>query len=750
MSLPTSSLALLAGALLAALWVARSGVLRPYLTFAYHCFIRPIGSGEHKDRLDKFYAGQASVYDSTRSKLLRGRKTMLSLSAAHLKSMRASNPNQRLVWVDIGGGTGYNIEVMDAFFPIADFDAVYLIDLCDSLLDIARKRFAAKGWKNVTVLCQDAAEFNLSEWANKDPKGSVGFVTLSYSLSMIPSFYTVLDRIDYVLDPNVGLLSVVDFYAAGKHASLHEKAIGGDSKECGWLTRWFWMIWFDFDNVSLSPSRRAYLEYKFGTIKSYNGRNKTLVPLIVRIPYYIWLGRSRSCPDSARACHTFESEAGNTIGNLSPVALKAIKSGEDSVPSLELGVASLELAPQPMVINITPPHSSFHYHTSSYWRLPFYAQPVHKEFRTFIYSFTWEDPFEDMKHLQLSSSDSMLVITSAGDNALHYAATARPKRIHCVDINPCQGHLLELKLAAIKSLEHDAFFALFGDGRHPNFRILLDNAISPYLSSSAYQFWRINVKSFSSSFYLRGYSGWALRLAAFIFGIAGVKKDIEAVCAAETLEEQEDVWKRKLRGVILNPLVTAVLRNPAFCWNALGVPLNQRKMLLDEGSVYEFVRDTLDPLASSFLFKNDNYFYLLTLLGHYTRESCPTYLTPKGFDALKSEDATALDAFRLHTDSIVNVLRGLPKASLTRSLVMDSMDWFAPGANELDDEINQLHRVIAPGGMVFWRSAARLPWYNARFIAAGFEVTCLGVRTGPVTALDRVNMYASFWRGVRL
>ena len=34
---------------------------------------------------------------------------------------------------------------------------------------------------------------------------------------------------------------------------------------------------------------------------------------------------------------------------------------------------------------------------------------------------------EDMRHLQLSKNDSMLVITSAGDNALHYAVNAQPK-----------------------------------------------------------------------------------------------------------------------------------------------------------------------------------------------------------------------------------------------------------------------------------------------------------------------------------
>ena len=61
-----------------------------------------------------------------------------------------------------------------------------------------------------------------------------------------------------------------------------------------------------------------------------------------------------------------------------------------------------------------------------------------------------------MKALHLTHNDSMLVITSAGDNALHYAIGAQPSRvsdlsyqvsdvykcvnlpgqIHCVDMNP--------------------------------------------------------------------------------------------------------------------------------------------------------------------------------------------------------------------------------------------------------------------------------------------------------------------------
>lgn len=67
-------------------------------------------------------------------------------------------------------------------------------------------------------------------------------------------------------------------------------------------------------------------------------------------------------------------------------------------------------------------------------------------------------------------------------------------------------------------------------------------------------------------------------------------------------------------------------------------------------------------------------------------------------------------------------------------------DWFAPGAGEVDEEVAELHRALAPGGMVFWRSAAKYPWYNEVFERAGFKLVPLGIRTGPEKAIDRVNM----------
>ena len=98
--------------------------LGPYLStplrFVWNCFLKPLGKG-HDDQsqvLDAFYAGQADVYDATRTHLLKGREDMLQLLASHLKAQPAGITGaggaaaKPKIWVDIGGGTGWNIEKM--------------------------------------------------------------------------------------------------------------------------------------------------------------------------------------------------------------------------------------------------------------------------------------------------------------------------------------------------------------------------------------------------------------------------------------------------------------------------------------------------------------------------------------------------------------------------------------------------------------------------------------------------------------
>lgn len=68
---------------------------------------------------------------------------------------------------------------------------------------------------------------------------------------------------------------------------------------------------------------------------------------------------------------------------------------------------------------------------------------------------------------------------------------------------------------------------------------------------------------FSRNFYFRGYSGWALRLAQIAFTLAGVRGSVKRLCSANSIEEQERIWRTKLRPILLNKvMVKGFLGNP--------------------------------------------------------------------------------------------------------------------------------------------------------------------------------------------
>ena len=82
-----------------------------------------------------------------------------------------------------------------------------------------------------------------------------------------------------------------------------------------------------------------------------------------------------------------------------------------------------------------------------------------------IYNTCWEDPAIDRKLMRLNPESRVVMITSAGCNALDYLLDD-PGEIHCIDVNPRQNALLHLKMAAIKRLSFEDFFLLFGCGCH--------------------------------------------------------------------------------------------------------------------------------------------------------------------------------------------------------------------------------------------------------------------------------------------
>ena len=110
------------------------------LRVLYHIVAKPVRGKDHAARLESFYSGQAEAYDDFRRRLLQGREAMY----------RSIPVPEGGVWVDLGGGTGANLEPIGGELHKAR--KVYLVDLCDSLLAVARKRCEARGWKNVEAV----------------------------------------------------------------------------------------------------------------------------------------------------------------------------------------------------------------------------------------------------------------------------------------------------------------------------------------------------------------------------------------------------------------------------------------------------------------------------------------------------------------------------------------------------------------------------------------------------------------------
>lgn len=396
------------------------------------------------------------------------------------------------------------------------------------------------------------------------------------------------------------------------------------------------------------------------------------------------------------------------------------------------------------------------YYQAHRWRIHYNEKlKKHKQFKDeYIYAFTWEDARADLEILKINGDDNILAITSAGDNILTYALE-RPARIHAVDLNPAQNHLLELKMAALSVLPYSVVWKLFGEGKHPAFRELLLNKLSPHLSSTAFQFWlQQGPSTFSGNgLYFTGCSRHALNLVKWLFRALGLNLELDKLCNAKTLDEQRQIWRRSIRGVLLSRILSwTVIENAAFLWKALGVPAEQRNMIeadnakqenvqpdlgLKSGhAIWEYVVNTFEPVVNQTMVGQDNHYYLLCLQGKYSRRCHPMYLTPKAHMQLSQPDA--FDGLRIHTEELSEVIKELAPTNLTIAVLMDSMDWFDPMGEEAAKQIRGLNKALKIGGRVLLRSAGLNPWYIRIFEELNFSAKCVSRRL-PGTCIDRYD-----------
>lgn len=355
-----------------------------------------------------------------------------------------------------------------------------------------------------------------------------------------------------------------------------------------------------------------------------------------------------------------------------------------------------------------------------------------------IYNTCWEDPRADRALLGLKSGSRIAMITSAGCNALDYLLDD-PAEIHCVDLNPRQNALLELKLAAVRSLDHDDLFAIFGEGRHPQFAHLYRQQLRGRLSAATADYWDRHLHWFDGrgrgSFYFRGAAGDVAWLVRRLLKLTRpqLRHDLLALFEAPDLASQRAQYAR-IEPRLFGPILRTLIRQP-WTLSLLGVPRAQRDLITRQypGGVSAFVQDKLRWLLTE-LPVRDNYFWRLYLHGRYTRDCCPNYLKAENLPALRERASRV----HVHTTSFSTFLAGQPQP-FSHFVLLDHQDWlWAHDHAALADEWRWILKRSEPGARVLLRSAALRVEFLPEFASAQLLPQIAAERWHPK---DRVGTY---------
>jgi len=292
-----------------------------------------------------------------------------------------------------------------------------------------------------------------------------------------------------------------------------------------------------------------------------------------------------------------------------------------------------------------------------------------------VYNTCWEDPRLDRVALEIQPHHNVMVITSAGCNALDYAL-AGANHVYAVDMNPRQNALLDLKKSAIQNLEYEDFFSMFGKGQLLDFKDIYKSQLRSSLPEWSRSYWDRKIKYFrprkKRSFYFRGTSGaFAKVVNMYVENVLRMRPLVLDLLDAKNLDEQREIFEVIDRKLWTGPLKFAMSRDTT--WSLVGVPRAQREHLEKQYSngIVDFVQDNMRAVFAELPIQ-DNYFWRVYVTGQYTEQCCPEYLKPENFQKLKDG---LLHKVSTHTDSVQHFLEKHDEHPIHRLVLLDHQDW---------------------------------------------------------------------------
>jgi betaine lipid synthase len=354
--------------------------------------------------------------------------------------------------------------------------------------------------------------------------------------------------------------------------------------------------------------------------------------------------------------------------------------------------------------------------------------------KTFIYNISWEDPELDKRHLGVGEGARVLTLTSGGCNSLEWLLEGA-EQVTTTDINACQNFLLELKCAAVAQLEAEDVWKLLGEGRHERIRQLFERELRWHLSPPARDFWRERLHYFDDGLYNHGGTGRGTGLVRKgVRLLAGKNQSIiDRFLAARSIEEQQELWRSRVRPLLVGSGLLGALCNPVTLWFCIGVPRNQWLQVIKGRSAEEYFDAVGEGLFSSGLV-GDNYFWRWFFTGEFVRGCCPRYLLRENLAKLKDGRLSRLQV--RHGTFLAAAREGRHD----RLILGDHLDWFGP--RRVEAVVDELGRALHPQARLSFLTSSPDPSHAAHFRSRGFQVD---KRASMKPYMDRANTYEGYY-----
>ncbi len=314
---------------------------------------------------------------------------------------------------------------------------------------------------------------------------------------------------------------------------------------------------------------------------------------------------------------------------------------------------------------------------------------------SYLYNFGLSQEDERTEAAALGLPGGRVVsIASAGDMPLSLLALGAD-HVSAVDADANQLQLLQLKLAAVRSLEREEALAFLGYLPAPaRARREWLRAAAALLPEEARAFWRSH-----EAFVLRGVI-WAGRYERYLRRLQRVlrpvfRRGIEALLACDPADEQATVFTRRFDG----PFLRAAFRigfHPAV-FSSRGMDPRSLRYRDDAASLGDQYYQRFRAMCVATPARG-NYLLQLHALGRLaSADVAPAYLSRAGAARVRAE------AHRLRVlNADVTTLLGEAKPGSFDAVHLSNLpDWLSQA--QFEALLRALARAVAPDGRVLWR-----------------------------------------------